>query len=133
MPNGFQGSKEEWERIQSFLLEIDELLLDFAKVNGMELSKNYHNWPERSITWGEDIRRLIQIYLDDEKIMTFNFWICASQDRGQKRYWKNTFLKKGVHFFEIKDNLLHLLEEGHRILESWFEKDLEFATKISKL
>ena len=133
MPNGFHGSKEEWERMESPLLEIDEFLLNFAQVNGMKFSKNYHNWPERSIEWGKDIRRLIQIYLEDEERMVFNFWICASQDSGQERYWKHTFLKKKVPFSEIKDNIHQLLEEGRRTLESWGEKDLEFGTKISRL
>ncbi len=94
---------------------------------------NYFGWPERSLSWGKNIRKLIQIYYEDEKKAIFDFWICSSQDRGLKRYWKNTFLKKGVPFSEIKRNIHDLLEKGFNELESWKEEDLEFAREIKKI
>lgn len=85
---GWYGTKEEWERIESPLLEVDSIINDFAKEAGLSVTKNHKDWPERSIVWGKDIRSLIQLYLANEKSLTFNLWLCASQDRGTKRYWK---------------------------------------------
>ena len=107
------------------LLEIDQTLTAFAKRCGMELSRNYHDWPERSLTWGSDVRRLIQIYLENEKMMTWNIWLCASYDRGTERFWRRQFLKRAVPFQMIHSNLEPLLEEARKIVTAWSERDLE--------
>ena len=65
MPNGFQDSELEWQRIEAPLLRVDPILDAFASAHGLGISKNYHNHPERSLTWGTDLRRLIQLYLAD--------------------------------------------------------------------
>jgi hypothetical protein len=129
MPNGFHGSREDWERMESPLLEIDESLKDFAQAHTMELSLNYHAWPSRRLTWGVDIHRLIEISLEDEREMTFNFWICAWKDGRRKRYWKNAYLREGAPFPEIKEELRQLLQEGIETLESWHKKDLRSSTR----
>lgn len=125
MPNGFHGSEDEWKRMEAPLLEIDQPLLTYATQYSMKLSKNYHGWPERSLVWGDGVRRLIQIYLQDEKSMTWNVWLCASQNRGKKRFWKNQFLKRAVPFQEIRDNLQILLAQARAMLSTWAERDLE--------
>jgi hypothetical protein len=53
MPNGFHGSEEEWERIEAPLRTIDAGIAAFAERNGLIGSKNYHNWPERSLRCAE--------------------------------------------------------------------------------
>ena len=127
MPNGFFGPQDEWKRMEAPLLEIDEVLTVFGKRHEMRLSKNYHDWPERSLVWGGDVRCLIQIYLENEKMMTWNVWLCASQDRATGRYWKNQFLRRAVQFQEIRSNLEQLLEEARSIVTSWSERNLEHS------
>ena len=125
MPNGFHGSQDEWKHMEAPLLEIDHILTVFGKRYGMKLSKNYHDWPERSLVWGGDVRHLIQIYLENEKTMTWNVWLCASQDRATGRFWKNQFLRRAVPFQEIHNVLEQLLEEARNIVTAWSERYLE--------
>jgi hypothetical protein len=142
MPNGFYGPEKEWQELEAPLIEIDKELKDFAKSHSADISKNYHEWPERSLEWGnklfdriqkKKIRKLIQIYPENKEKKTYNLWICASEDRDQKRYWKNEFLKKDVPFSEIRDELPKLLDTGYKKLESWKENELEFATNLKSL
>jgi hypothetical protein len=142
MPNGFYGPEKEWEELEAPLIEIDKELKDFAKSHSADISKNYHEWSERSLEWSnklfgriqkKKIRKLIQIYPENKEKKTYNLWICASEDRDQKRYWKNEFLKKDVPFSEIRDELSKLLDTGYKKLESWKENELEFATNLKSL
>jgi hypothetical protein len=112
------------------LLEIDCILVDYAKTNKMVFSNASPEVPSRSLTWDKKIRKKIQIFLEDDEKMTYNFWIVAIQDRGGKRYWKNALLKDNVDFIEIKNNLKQLLDEGRNILDSWSEDDLEYGTDL---
>lgn len=127
---GWHGSKEEWARLESPLIEVDPILSGFAQEFRLEMRKNFKDWPERSFEWGGSTRRLIQLYLADEKLLTFNLWLCASQDRGGRRYWKQEFPIKGQPICEFKDSLATLLREGRKALEAWSEADLEFATDL---
>jgi hypothetical protein len=127
MPNGFQGSESEWQRIEAPLLRVDSALELFASAQGLGISKNYHNHPERSLTWGTGLRRLIQLYLADSKLLTFNVWLCASQDRGSSRYWKQEFLLKEQNIETFFGTLSPLLEEAYRKVDSWTAEDLERA------
>ena len=130
MPNGFSGTNEEWERMEAPLLAVENVLADFAATNGMQITKNYHEWPERSLTWGTRIRRLIQLYAAESDQPTFNLWLCASQDRGLSRFWKREFLVEKKPLEAFAPGLLQLLEEARSKLDSWTEEELEFATKI---
>lgn len=126
-------SKNEWVRIEAPLLEFDEFLKNFAKLHKMKLTKNYHEWPERSLEWNKNnIRRLIQLWIENDENISFNFWICASQDRLGKRYWKNKYLKEKASFFDIKSSIDELLKKGFEILESWDRNDLELVTNQNK-
>jgi hypothetical protein len=126
MPNGFHGPKNEWERMEAPLLRIDHSLQDFANSYGLRLSRNYHNWPERSLKWSTSrINKLIQIFLCDESKLTFTVWICASEDRGTSRFWKQQKLRDAVEIPEISAELGNLLGEGKAILDRWNETDLE--------
>lgn len=127
---GWYGTKDEWARLESPLIEVDPILSEFAKEFELEMRKNFKDWPERSFEWGVSIRRLIQLYLADEKLLTFNLWLCASQDRGTKRYWKQLSTVKGLPISEFKDSLATLLRDGWKTLESWSETDLELAANL---
>jgi hypothetical protein len=131
MPNGFDGIDAEWHRMEAPLLAVDDTLLRFAAAHDMELTKNYHEWPERSLTWGTAIRRLIQLYAADTDQPTFNLWLCASQDRGLSRFWKREFLLEKKPLDTFAAELPELLEKAREKVNSWTKEDLEFATKIS--
>jgi len=132
MPNGFYGSKADWERVEAPLHALDNDLEVFSKRHSIPLSRNGRNWPDRSLVWGSPVRRLIQIFLADEKDLTYNVWICASEDRDNKRYWKQELLRSAVAVTEIEAELADLLERGRALLESWDSDSLEFATTLDR-
>jgi hypothetical protein len=130
MPNGFYGPKNEWDRMEAPLLRIDQVLEVFASVHGLQFSRNYHDWPERSLVWEtSSIRKLIQIFLSNEKELTFTVWICASEDRDRQRFWKQKSLKVGVAIEDIVSTLEDLLTEAKDILDSWNTTDLEAVSR----
>ena len=131
MPNGFHGTHETWVRLEAPLRSLDPVLERFAQDYGLSIGRNYHNWPERSLTWGAPISRLIQVYLEDEEALTWNVWLCAAEDRGPARYWRQEFLKRAVSIEEIEHALSELLEEARLRVESWSSDELEFATELS--
>jgi len=124
MANGFVGSKESWDRLTAPLLGLDSTLEAFANQHGMSLKCNHHNWPSRSLEWGAPVERLIQIYLADEEPLTWNFWLCAHEDRPAGRYWKRQFLRESTPIEDIADSLTSLLVQSHQLLESWSADDL---------
>ena len=131
MPNGFDGPDEEWERLESPLRALDPALDAFAREHALHVGRNYHNWPERSLTWNHGLSRVIQIYLADAEKLTWNLWLCASQDRKGSRYWKKTFLRQNVPLAEIASSLEALLAEAWNVTNAWRESDLAFATKLA--
>ena len=133
MPNGFHGAPQEWARLEMPLTKLDARLVNFAYKHQLSLSKNHRGYPERSLRSSDDgLQRLIQIYLEDEHDLTLNLWICASEDRGDERFWKRQFLCRAVPAQEIDDNLESLLREAFEIGQSWTRTDLEFGTKIRR-
>jgi hypothetical protein len=131
MANGFHGIQSKWETLEMPLQTLDGELRAFAERHGFALTSNSRNWPDRSIVWGNSIRRLIQIYLADEGRVTYSFWLCASEDRGSERYWRREFLREAVAIGAIAGDLPELLEQGRSMLEGWTSEALEFATTLS--
>ena len=129
---GHWATDDEWRRVEAPLLEVDAEIGQFAKEFGLCVTKNLKDWPERSIAWGSAIRRLIQLYLVDEKLLTFNLWLCASQDRGDERYWKQERLINAKTVPEFKDSLPVLLREARMKVEAWSERDLEFVVHLHR-
>ena len=140
---GWYGTQEEWQRIEAPLLEIDSVVECFSEEYGLELTKNHKDWPGRSMEWGESVRCIIQIYLADEKNLTWNVWLCASQDRekgmlwwkGQHRFWKQEMLVKSKPMSSFSNDLQALLCKGKDKLDHWHNnpEGLEFATQIQRL
>ena len=133
MPNGFEGSAEEWRRIEAPLRRLDWRLRLFGLSHLLPLSKNGrggHEWPERSFRWGRPLSRLIQIYLKDPNTLTHNLWICASEDRNGRRYWKQAMVREGVPIERIASELPGLLETALETVGNWTSADLE-ATERS--
>jgi hypothetical protein len=128
MPNGHYERDEDWKRLEGPLRDVDAPIDAFAKRHGMAVSRNYHNWPERSLRWGSSPERLIQIYLEDEGRLTWNLWLCASQDRGGQRFWKHQVLRHNIPMGEISPAIEQLLDEALRIVGSWRAEDLSASS-----
>jgi len=120
----------EWRRIEAPLVAIDPTLQTYSQNHGMSLDRNHQDCPERSLTWGGPVKRLIQISLADKKTLTFNLWICAFEDREKNRYWKNELVKRAVSIEEISSNLPELLEVARTRVEAWKSGDLAFANTL---
>jgi len=132
MPNGFQGSEAQWRRMEAPLVQLDPVLEKFASAHKLKLSKNYHGEPERSLRWDTAVECLIQLFLADADQLTFNLWLCASQDRGDARYWRREFLFKDQKLAQYAERLPDLLDEGFVRVNSWGSDTLEFATTIRR-
>jgi hypothetical protein len=124
--NGFQGSREEWARLEAPLIAIDDVLAVFASQHGLSIEKN-RGFPERSIRWGSPVSRLIQIFIAAEDVPTFHLWLCASEDRGRDRFWKREFLLESVTGAQLADGLGARLAGAYEVVAAWQPTDLEFA------
>ncbi len=114
-------SKEQWEQLEGLLQTIDDNLKSIAQSKNLNIEKNYHNWPSRSLHWESDgINRKIEIYLENERQKTYNTCLYSWQDKNNIRYLKKEFLKN-ISFSEMSTNLEKLLEESYNIIESWKE------------
>jgi hypothetical protein len=132
MPNGFHGPVEEWDRMESPFREIDARLTKFADDHQMQVRKNYHSWPERSLLWQKaGVEKLIQIFLKDEKPPTYCVWLCAWEDRDQSRYWRKQIILQEADWNVVEQAFESLLLQAYEIVESWAAKDLQFAAKLS--
>ena len=132
MPNGFHGSKERWEKMEAPFLQVDRRLEEFEKIHAMSIEKNYHNWPQRTLSWAnEGITRWIQISLKGDTEETYCLWLLAWQDRGHERYWKRQYLLDDAIWAEVEGALETHLDQAHKIVQAWSASDLEFAGKIS--
>lgn len=129
MPNGFHGSTKEWGRMEAPLRAIDAILQAFAERHRMELTRNYHNWPERSLTWDAAPRRSIQIWLADEQDLCFAMAICAWEDRTRGRFWKNRIMIASQSLDELRPRLLQLLENAKAEVDGWTSNDLVAAQR----
>lgn len=129
---GWYGTKEEWELLEKPLLDVDSIIEEFAKEFTLAVSKNHKDWPERSIVWGKEVRCLIQLYLVDEKSLTFNLWLCAFEDLGNKRYWKHETPIRQKKIPEFREDLASQLRASRKKLLDWSNnKDqFEFATRL---
>jgi len=91
MPNGaFQGISEELERVQKPLLDIDELLNNFALKYDIKIEKNFHDWPCRILRFidkqNNDIIKTIQISLKEANNLTYLITYYITKDINNKRY-----------------------------------------------
>ena len=125
MPNGFDGSREDWERMEAPFLKIDDLLSQFAADQNMQLNKNYHSWPRRDLHWTTaGIDRRIQLFAADRP-GTYHVAVIAWKDDRGGRSVNDHWLEQWATWPAIEARLLPLLEEARTILESWSEKDLK--------
>ena len=119
VPTGLHGPKNEWERIEAPLRKVDPIIESFGQRHGLSATRNYHNWPERSLRRRGALRRLIQVYLAETDTLTWHVWICASEDRSDGRYWKSALLGKNLSTGEMQSGMERLLEESWVQLARW--------------
>ena len=124
MANGFYGSKSEWERITIPLERLDPELEKFARAKGLTLGKNTKNWPDREFRWDDAPSRLIEIYLADQKELTWTLWICAYEDRSSRRFLKRQTLVDSVPIDDLELRLFELLESAWQTVTGWSAADL---------
>lgn len=90
MKSPLNNKKSNFLEGENPLLEIDKEIKYYAEQNQMKLSKNYHDWPERSLSWkNKGIGKRIQIYLDKD-LNKYLVWGCAFKDTifGRRYWWK---------------------------------------------
>ena len=129
---GWYGTEEEWQRVEAPLLEIDDIFQAFADSLGYPVERNYKDNPSRSIVWDNGVRCLIQLFQVNETALTFNLWICASLDKGGRRYQRDETLVNGMQVHEFAPTLPQLLDKAATKLHEWSSKpeNLEFKTTL---
>ena len=122
----------EWAVIGRPLIDVDPVLDEFAKKFGLKKFSNLNEWPNRVFDWDNGVRCQIQLYLVDPHELTFNLWLCASQDRGTTRFWRHDTPIKEQHVGQFASRLTRELEEGRRRLIRWTANPaaLEFAAVL---
>lgn len=134
-------SKEEWARAEGPLKILDSIIDNFAFESNLDVEKNIRDSISRGLSWNENNSRcLIQLYLNDPDKLTWNLWLCVSQDRDdgiwmfkqKNRYWKKGFLFEDQRISEFQDSLQDLLYEGQKLISDWAANptELEFAVRI---
>ncbi len=125
MPNGFHGSKTEWERIEAPLASLDAHITGFARRHGMQIRKSDRNWPSRSLGWGSPVHRSIQLSLLDDKSLTFSMAVMAYQDRKGERFAKSEPIASELSVDDIRSQWEILFEKGRLKANAWGPADLE--------
>ena len=100
------------------------LLEVFANEKGLPLQHNNRSWPNREFRWLYQIERLIEIYLDDDKNMTWTLWICAYEYRNSIRLRKKETILKSVSIDEMDEKLEDSLEFAYEKVCSWNKNSL---------
>jgi hypothetical protein len=120
MPNGFHGPKEEWERKEAPLLELDGQLNDFARERRMTVEKNYHgDEPNRMLRWdSKGFTRTIQLSLEDVEAQTFFIGLYAWKDVAGERHTRQAPARWHIPLRQLKTDLRRLLEESYQTLEA---------------
>lgn len=134
MANGLNMSRQSdtWRMLESPLREVDSLLSTFAANHGMRLSRNYHNWPERTLGWtSRGLQRGIQIALDNPGRRTYSVRACASTGSGRTWLSNESILRKGQPWPKIGPITEDLLIEAYNTAELWSKKDLNSNQRIN--
>ena len=122
----------DWAKIARPLIDVDPVLDEFAQRFGLQKFSNLNDWPSRVFDWDNGVRCQIQLYLADPQELTFNLWLCASQDRGTTRFWRHETPIKEQRVEAFAGRLMGELEQGRRKLIGWTANPaaLEFATVL---
>ncbi len=124
MANGFYGTEEEWNRIETPLQKLDAEMQNFAETHQLVLIKNEKGSPDRSFHWRENPKVLIQIFMESEKALTYTMWVSASDNRSRAEYWKHQTLIKASPIDVLEGELQELLQRAYTTANDWI-KDYE--------
>jgi hypothetical protein len=131
MPNGFEGSDEQWRRHEHMLLEWDEVLCKFAREKALKLVKNARAWPSRSFEWVDlSIKRKIEVVAIDLPVDTFTVWAYAWKDIGTRRFARTFTIRENVSAAEMAIRLGDILSEAWNNVSGCSESDLVAVTNI---
>lgn len=126
MPNGFHGTRTEWDRLEAQFRDWDWMLNDFAREHGLTLSKNEHGWPGRSLEAFESpLRRKIEVVVNADPVGTFDVWAYAWSDAGGQRRTKILPVRKSATAAEIGGSLPEVLNDAWQAARAFSERDLE--------
>lgn len=58
--------KNQWDKLEKPLIEIDDELSRIAEEKNLTIGKNHQNWPQRSLTWKTEdgLERKLEIVLE---------------------------------------------------------------------
>jgi hypothetical protein len=124
------GKKDEWDRCERVLLILDSAICEFGNAKGMVIDENYHNWPDRTLRWHDDIERSISIGLDDEKRIDYRIWVCASEDRGTEMYWVHDYIKRGITAEDLELHINDYIKLAYKKVSAWSRDDLQYGGPI---
>lgn len=125
MPNGFDGTREDWDRLEAQFLEWDATLDDFAREHGLTLSRNDHGWPARSLEAVDaSLRRKVELVASDQPRGTFDVWAYAWKDVGGRRLSKVSAIRRHLPAAEMAGHLPEILHEAWETSRGWSDRDL---------
>ncbi|HYR89531.1 MAG TPA: hypothetical protein VE422_35985 [Terriglobia bacterium] len=131
MPNGFYGSQEQWQRLEQAFLEWEEIFDRFARAKTVQVIRNAHGWPSRSLEWiHQSIQRKIEVVANDVPSETFNVWTYAWKDVGDKRFSKVTSVGTNLSKATLAKRLTDILDEAWAQVNAWSDNDLSSVTDI---
>ena len=129
MPNGFQGTLEEWQLIEAPYVRIDPILEEFANQASLKLEKNYHD-ANRSLQWNDGLDKSIWVLpmLDYDRTGNYRVSVAAYTDKGGERYTKHGDTRRDVPIDELSQEL----HRAWKIVEPWSEADLHLGRPSEK-
>jgi len=130
--NASTSGSDRWQHNEGLLSDLDDRVFTFAAEKALMVRQSGGGWPCRTLEWTDGVRRMIQIYLEDEAVSTFTLSICATQDRRHERFFKALALREAVPLAELRREFDDLLDASHRLLRSWTAADLEFSISLDR-
>jgi hypothetical protein len=128
MPNGFTGSRDNWNEAQAALEVVDALIPECFHDRKIVIIENAHEWPSREIEWMEKgLKRKIQVYPSTEDSRAYNVWLCASTKAEGVLLWKREFLRENASWETLLKEIREVLMQAVGIVESWMFEDLTCA------
>jgi hypothetical protein len=127
MPNGFMGSKAEWDRLEAPLVALDGAFDEFATRHGSAMERNYHAWPSRLFRWRRDdgIDRCVEVFLESEAALAFAVCGAAYTERVGARFVRQL---RGADLLSAPLDLTRVqgaLEDVYRSVDALSLEDLE--------
>ncbi|MDD5680359.1 MAG: hypothetical protein PHI59_03865 [Candidatus Omnitrophica bacterium] len=106
---------------EKFLIDIDSQLGSYATHNKMRITKNYQDWPERTLSWkSSGMHKMLQIYLEKNDVNTFLLWGCVYKDRMAKRHLfkkEAVTLESPLQWNKIESQMNSIKDELDKISE----------------